>query len=217
MGEKRLLFLQKNSVCWHSFPQELELRPSPFDCGLDPMTCFQRVWKRRNSNFPVEKIGKHYLTQVIKFNITNNVVKMSCTLWCVVIRTTSPLWLCFPTLSWFFPKREASLTWEKHQTNLNWGAVYKMWPLILKTSKSWKISKDWEAVTEQRKARCMWWPELDLQTEKHINGIIGEIQIKFRVQLIKQCCFLSFHTWPWDNWNCLRGIQELSVHFVTFL
>jgi hypothetical protein len=48
------------------------------------VTAFQRLqykkWGGGENNFTVEKLGKHYLRQVVKISINNDVMLMLCTL-----------------------------------------------------------------------------------------------------------------------------------------
>lgn len=47
--------------------------------GQNLMTWYKKLEhrKEKNSNFIVEKLGKYYLTQVIKFDITGDVILMT--------------------------------------------------------------------------------------------------------------------------------------------
>lgn len=41
-----------------------------FSLNVDLVIHFLKLWKEKNRNFTVKKPGRHYLNQVIKFNIT---------------------------------------------------------------------------------------------------------------------------------------------------
>ena len=52
----------------------MELNSSPLECGLFLVTCFQRLeyGVSGGDTITAEKPGKHYLSQVIKFNIISD-------------------------------------------------------------------------------------------------------------------------------------------------
>lgn len=71
-GNGQLFITEFQITCRYSPLQEVKLNcPYPF-CGMDWLTCFQIVSNGKNSNFRVGKPGKHYISQMIKVNVTSD-------------------------------------------------------------------------------------------------------------------------------------------------
>lgn len=74
MGETKLIFLKEVFKFTRHHPvQEVQCSPLPqFECVLHLVTHFQSVQNgegKEESNFAVEKPGRHYLVQVIRVSV----------------------------------------------------------------------------------------------------------------------------------------------------
>lgn len=135
-------------------------------------TCFQGAeygWGEK-SNLEWISMFKHHLSQAIKANITSN---KSCWWHRSLIlcdkNDTLPLWFSFPK-----PITPVS-SWEKHQTNLNWGTLFKTPDLKtdLQNPQNYQSQKEnrkvWEAIIDQETkdkwTNAMWCPGLDPERE----------------------------------------------------
>lgn len=82
-----------------------------------------RVGKGENGHFTVETPGQHDLHQVIKANVTRDVIwnVPYSMMWCDVIWCEGHL-----TFVVLFPKTHTSSLIMKHKTNPNWGIFYRI-------------------------------------------------------------------------------------------
>jgi len=96
-----------------------------------------RVKEGKNSNFTVESLGKRYPGQVVKSNITSDVIWICETPWCEVM--CRALHFCHILSQNPQPRSNND---KNRQTQIGWHSV-GTWPMLLKTIKVMKNKEKW--------------------------------------------------------------------------